>query len=175
MLGVRARGKAPTPFPSTHTARYTRTSLGFGVSTGVGFGIRRRRQGWRTRSCPPAAIPAASCAVRSARAGTPFAARPPSPLPCPPCPAPCPPPPPALPRFPARAHHAALLSRGHPCYSCAGARSRDPGHAPASSFPELTEHTLYHRRARARAPHLLGAAAPIPTSVLLPRIDVQNL
>ena len=51
-----------------------------------------------TRSCTPAAIPAASCAVRSARAGTPFAARPPSPLPCPPCPAPCPPPPPALPR-----------------------------------------------------------------------------
>eukprot|EP00964_Phaeocystis_antarctica_P051594 scaffold30105_cov30-Phaeocystis_antarctica.AAC.1 len=46
VLGVRARGKAPTPFLSTHTAHYTRTSLGVGFSTGVGvLGIQRRRQG----------------------------------------------------------------------------------------------------------------------------------
>eukprot|EP00964_Phaeocystis_antarctica_P139763 scaffold104574_cov51-Phaeocystis_antarctica.AAC.2 len=51
VLGVRARGKAPTPFPSTHTAHYTRTSLDVGVFTGVGvLGIQRRRQGRGGRS-----------------------------------------------------------------------------------------------------------------------------
>ena len=67
-----------------------------------------------------------SAAVRSARAGTPRAR--PSATPCPL------PLQPAL--APARAHHAALLFHDRPCYCCAGARSCEPGHAPASSIPE---------------------------------------
>jgi len=53
--------------------------------------------------------------------------------------------------------HAALLFHDRPCYCCAGARSCEPGHAPASSIPEhmhMTPPPFYNRRAR-RDAHLL--------------------